>query len=169
MTKDTLRIRDARPEDAEPIVAIFNPIIESGLYTVFDAPFSVEAERDFIIRFPSRGIFHVAEDTNEGRLLGFQNVEPFASFCNAFDHVGVIGTYVDLNRRRIGVASALFEATFAAATGKGFRKIFAYTRADNPAALAAYQAHGFRVIGKAEKHALIRNRYIDEILIERFL
>jgi hypothetical protein len=40
-----LVVREARPEDAGPIVAVLNPFIESGLYTVFDAPLTEEAER----------------------------------------------------------------------------------------------------------------------------
>ncbi len=38
-----LLIQEARPDDAEAIVDIFNPIIKAGIYTVFDAPFTVEA------------------------------------------------------------------------------------------------------------------------------
>ena len=55
-----LHIRDATPDDAAAIVAIFNPIIETGLYTVFDAPFTVEFERTYIQSLPERAIFHVA-------------------------------------------------------------------------------------------------------------
>lgn len=45
-------IREALPDDAEAIVSIFNPIIEAGIYTVFDTPFTVEAERAYILNFP---------------------------------------------------------------------------------------------------------------------
>ncbi len=37
-------IREARLEDAAPVVGILNAIIEAGEYTVFDSPFTVEAE-----------------------------------------------------------------------------------------------------------------------------
>ena len=40
-------VREAQPDDAEAIVAIFNPIIEAGLYTAFDTPFTVEVERNY--------------------------------------------------------------------------------------------------------------------------
>jgi len=51
----------------------------------------------------------------------------------------------------------------------GYEKIFAYVRGDNPSALATYQKHGFEIIGTAKKHAKIDGKYIDEILIEKFL
>lgn len=101
--------------------------------------------------------------------MGFQIVEPYATYTAAFDHVGTLGTYVDLDVRRQGVARMLFEATLDAARRMGYEKIFTFVRADNPAALQAYLGQGFRVIGTARNHARIDGRYIDEILIEKFL
>ena len=37
-----LGIREARPDDAEAIVRILNPIIAAGVYTAFDTPFTSE-------------------------------------------------------------------------------------------------------------------------------
>jgi L-amino acid N-acyltransferase YncA len=160
-------IRDATPGDAEAIAGILNPIIVSGLYTALDTPFSVADERAFIERFPARGVFHVA--LIDGEVVGFQNVSPFATYTAAFDHVGVIGTYVSLERRRTGIGGRLFAATFAAARRQRFEKLFAFVRSDNPAALDAYRRHGFDVIGTARRHAKIAGRYVDEIMIETWL
>jgi L-amino acid N-acyltransferase YncA len=162
-----LLVRDVTPADAEAIVGILNPIIETRAYTVFDAPFTVDAERQYIERFPPRGIWKVAAGRSDGRVAGFQVLEPFGPYTKAFDHVGKVGTYVDLAQRRRGIAKALFAATFEAARGKGYEKLFTFVRADNPVALAAYQAHGFEAIGTARRHAKIDGRYVDEILIEK--
>ena len=161
--------RPAQPEDAAAIVAIFNPIIESGKYTAFDTPFTVEAEREYIANFPARGIFHVAVRQDDQRIVGFQSMEPFATYTHAFDHVGVVGTYVDLAERRQGIAGQLFAATFEAARQKGYEKLFTFIRADNPAALATYQQQGFQIIGTAHRQAKINGSYVDEIMVERFL
>lgn len=163
------QIRDALPDDAAAIIAIFNPIIETGLYTVFDTPFSVETERDYIADQHERGIFHVAVHPDDGRIVGFQVVDPFAAYTSAFDHVGSIGTYVALARRRQGIAAALFPATFEAARRSGYEKLLTFVRGDNPAALATYLGQGFAVVGTACEHAKINGRYIDEIIIERRL
>lgn len=165
----TIAIREVQIEDAGDIVGILNPIIQTRAFTTLDAPVTVEHQRDFISRFPSRGIFLVAVDTSSGRVVGLQDVEPFASFTHAFDHVGVIGTFIDLSLRRKGIGGRLFAATFDAARRKGYEKLFSYVRADNDPALTAYLKHGFRIIGTAEKHAKIDGRYIDEILIEKLL
>lgn len=162
-----IRIRPVRPDDAAGVASILNAIIEARRYTALDTPFSVGEERAFIETFPARGIFHVALD--DDRIVGFQNVSPYATYTHAFDHVGVIGTYVDLERRRQGIATRLFEATFAAAPGKRYEKLFAFVRADNPAALQAYLRHGFQVVGTAKNHARIDGRDIDEVFIEKAL
>ncbi len=162
-------IREARPDDAEAVVGILNPVIETGKHTVLDGPFSVEEERRFIAGFPPRGIFHLAENRSDGRVVGLQTMEPFATYTHAFDHLGVIATYVDLGCRRQGIGKRLFEATFEAARQKGYEKIFTYVRGDNPAALTAYLKCGFWIVGTAQKHAKCGGRYVDEIIIEKFL
>jgi L-amino acid N-acyltransferase YncA len=164
-----LEIRKARPDDAEAIVRILNPIIEAGAYTVFDTPFTAEAEREYLLKFPAQGVFLLAARQDDGQIVGFQSMEPFARYTRAFDHVGVLGTYVDLDCRRQGIATALFRATFAAAVSKGYEKIFTFVRADNPAALQTYLRQGFRTVGTALRQARIGGTYIDEIIIEKQL
>jgi L-amino acid N-acyltransferase YncA len=164
-----LEIREARPDDAEAVVGILNPIIAAGLYTVFDTPFTPDAEREYIRNFPARGVFLLAVDRADNRVVGFQSMEPLAGYTHAFDHVGVLGTYVDLNCRRRGIATQLFRATFAAAVRKGYQKIFTFVRADNPPALQTYLRQGFRTVGTAHRHARVGGRYVDEIIIEKFL
>jgi L-amino acid N-acyltransferase YncA len=162
-------VREAQPDDAEAIVAIFNPIIEAGLYTAFDTPFTVEDERNYILNLPQRGIFHVAEHHQDKKIVGFQSMEPFATYTHAFDHVGVLGTYVDLSQRRQGIASCLFRAIFEKARAKGYEKIFTFIRADNLAALMTYLQQGFRIVGTAQQQVKIGGKAIDEIIIERQL
>jgi L-amino acid N-acyltransferase YncA len=164
-----IEIRDVRIEDAAEIAAILNPIITARCYTALDTPVTIEQEREFIRTFPARGVFLVAIDAASNRMVGFQDVSPFGAFTHAFDHVGVIGTYVNLERRREGIATRLFAATFDAACRKGYEKFFTYVRADNDAGLQTYLRQGFRIVGTASRHAKIDGRYIDEILIENLL
>ena len=161
-------IREVKIEDADGVCGVLNPIIEQGKFTVIDTPFSLAEEQAFIRQFPERGVFNVAISENQ-QVLGFQNVEPFASYTQAFAHVGIIGTYVDEQFRGMKIASRLFAETFAAAKNKGYEKLFAYVREDNRTALSAYLNQGFEVIGTAKKHAYVQGQYIDEVLIEKFL
>ena len=139
------------------------------MYTVLDTPLTADAERAFIRSCSARGVFLVAIDPADGTVVGFQNTQPLVTYTHAFDHVGETGTYVDLSRRRQGIATQLFQASFAMALEKGYEKIFTFVRADNPAALQTYLHHGFYVVGTARRHARVRGRYVDETLIEKFL
>ena len=143
--------------------------IRDRCYTVLDTPVSVETEFDYIIDFQDRGIWKVAVREPDGAIVGFQVLEPYANYTRAFDHVGILGTYVDLELRRHGIARRLFAATLEAARGKGYEKIFTFVRADNPAALQTYLGQGFVVVGNAKRQAKIDGQYIDEILIEKWL
>jgi L-amino acid N-acyltransferase YncA len=160
-------IRPAVVGDASGIVNVVNPIIEAGAYTAFDTPFSVEGEQRYIETLPPRGIFHVA--VSGETIVGFQSMEPFATYTHAFDHVGVMGTYVDLSCRRTGIGSALFEATLEEARRKEYEKLFTYILVHNVAALRAYTKHGFSIVGTARRHARIRNAYMDMLVVERQL
>ncbi|MEZ8037499.1 GNAT family N-acetyltransferase [Vibrio satsumensis] len=165
----SLKIRAVAIDDAQGIIDVLNPIIIEARYTILDQTFTVNEEKAFIESFPERGVFSVAVNETTNQLLGFQNVEPFASYTKAFDHVGIIGTYVDANSRGQGVAKQLFDYTFKAAEAKGYEKLFAYVRADNERALAVYLKQGFDIVGTAKKHGKIGDQYFDEILIEKFL
>ena len=119
--------------------------------------------------FPRRGVFHIAAHHPDRTIVGFQNVEPFADYTHAFDHVGIIATYVDLAWRRQGIGTRLFEATFEIARRKEYEKLFTYVRADNAAALAYYRKQDFYIVGTARRQAKLGGGYVDEIIIERFL
>lgn len=95
-----LIVRKVKMEDALGIINVLNPIITDGRFSILDTIFSEEEEEQFIENFPERGVFNVALNTEDSRVVGFQNVEPFASYTRAFDHVGIIGTFVDGQYRR---------------------------------------------------------------------
>jgi L-amino acid N-acyltransferase YncA len=164
-----LIIRPVCPDDAKGVVNVINPIIEAGQNTVFDTPFTPQFEREYILNLAARAVFYVAEDRTNGQIVGWQSLDAFAAYTHAFDHVGVIGTYVSLDHHRQGIGTQLAQATFATARDKGYEKIFSYVRADSPQSLTFYLKLGFRIVGTAQRQAKINSTYIDEIIIEKFL
>ena len=164
-----IRIRPVRVDDAEGVVQVLNPLILSGENTALDRVVTAEEEKTFINGFPVRGVFHVAERADDGVIVGFQNIEPFATYTDALAHVGIIGTYVHHSGQRQGIGRLLFEATRLAAKEQGYEKFIAFVRADNAGGLAYYKRIGFEAIGVAKRHAKIKGRYIDEVLIEKQL
>ena len=99
-----------------------------------------------------------------GQILGLQDVSP-----TSISGVGDISTFIALSAQGCGVGKALARVTFAAARAKGFRKLMAMIRADNPRAIRFYGSLGFRVVGKLERHVLAHGVLHDEILAEKLL
>ncbi|NNE10221.1 MAG: GNAT family N-acetyltransferase [Gemmatimonadetes bacterium] len=162
------------------MIAILNPIIEAGVHTIMQQTYTEEEQIAYIRDFPARGVFYVAlandgrgrahpagNDPAPARILGMQSVEPIPSTSPAtFAHVGDISTFVAPVAHRTGVGRALSHATIKAAWDAGFHKIMAGVRADNPGAVAFYRSVGFRLIGTARRHARVRDRWIDEVMLE---
>ena len=169
MNKINWVVRKAKPSDAQGMIDILNPIIEEGRYTILDIPFTEEEEKAFIRAFPEKGILNVAIHPITQVVVGFQAIEPFANYTHAFDHVGVIGSFVCDTFMRQGIASSMFATSFNQAKDIGYEKLFAYVRSDNERALATYLKQGFEHVGVAKKHAKIKGKYIDEVLIEKLL
>lgn len=157
-------IRSAREEDAAAITGCLNPIIEAGCYTIIDRAVSLDEQQAFIRDFPERGVFLLAVDA-AGQVLGLQSIEPVVG-QPAMQHVADIATFVHLECHRHGIGQALTAETFRLARERGFRKIMAMIRADNPRALAFYQSQGFKIIGTARQHSCVRDKYLDEIFTE---
>lgn len=169
-----IAVRNATPDDAEALVELLNPIIAARCYTAMVDPLTVREQRAFIEGLGPRAIFHVAEEAEPGvtdarRIVGCQELTPFVAESRAFDHVGVMATFVALDRHRRGIAARMFAASYEAGRQAGYEKIFTFVRADNEAGLRAYLGQGFRKIGVANRHAKIDGRYVDEVMIERFL
>ncbi len=160
-------IRFAREADAASMVALLNPIIQAGVYTVMDEPVTLDGQIEYIRQFPQHGIFLVAVRDDGGEVLGMQDVIPMSKGSKVFRHVGEISTFVALEVRGQGIGRRLCQATFGEAKRRGFRKLSAAIRADNPRAVAFYRGQGFRRVGVAREHAFIGGKYVDEVLMER--
>ena len=161
-------IRPAREEDAHAIVELLNPLIRAGTYTIMDEPLSVIDQVDFIRGFPGRGVYNVAVCNDSHEILGIQDVQPISARTHALEHVGEVSTFVSLAFHRNRIGSRLSRATFSEARQRGFLKLRATIRADNPQAMAFYQSQGFKVVGTA-MNAFVGGRYIDEVVAERVL
>lgn len=167
--KSQISIRRVETQDAQSIVDLLNPIIQADRYTTMDEQVSLDDQLAFIREFPTRGVFYVAVCNDSQKIVGLQDVVPKLPGTRVFDHVGLISTFVSLSSHRKGIGQRLSRATFQEAKKQGFLKICATVRADNTQAVPFYLSLGFRIIGTAQRHAFIKGRYIDEILMERFL
>ena len=86
-------VRAVTEADAASIVELLNPMIQAGIYSVMDEPFSVDDQIEFIRNFPQHGIYQIAIDKDTQKALGIQDVLPISTAV-VFRHVGEISTFV---------------------------------------------------------------------------
>ena len=162
-----IRIRPATLDDAEGVLEVLNSVVQERKYSSFDRILTVEEERQFIASLGERSGLFVA--ALEGRIVGFQTIEPFAAYTPAMDHVGIMGTFVHADFRDQGIGRQLAEASFKFAQETGYEKAVIYVRASNKAAQEFYQKLGFVPKGTLEKQVKIDGQYDDKVFMEMFL
>lgn len=137
-----MQIRAATPADADEMSRVLREIVAvNGRDRPSDPPFVLA----HYIDHPDRIQCSVAVD-HDGRILGFQSLKR-ASAGNRYGVAqgwGIIGTHVSPAAARRGVGAALFEASRTAAARARLPMIDATIGKDNTAALAYYEAMGFR-------------------------
>jgi L-amino acid N-acyltransferase YncA len=143
-------------------MTLLNAIITAGDFSAMDRPVSLAEQRAFIANYPATGVFFVALSGDE--LLGMQDVMPCAT---SPELTGEVSTFVRLGRQGQGIGSSLSAVTLLAARQRGFKRLYAKIRADNPKALRFYQHQGFRCV--AHETARIRSVVTDIVVTERRL
>jgi ribosomal protein S18 acetylase RimI-like enzyme len=162
-----IKIRPVTLDDAEGVLEVLNSVVQERKYSSFDKTLTAEEERQFIASLGERSGLFVAE--LDSRIVGFQSIEPFATYTLAMDHVGIMGTFVHTDFRGQGIGRQLAEASFKFAQEKGYEKAVIYVRASNKAAQEFYQKLGFVPKGTLEKQVKIDGEYDDEVFMEMFL
>lgn len=135
-----LFIRSVALDDAEEVAQLLARVVDSSVATALDpSAATVKGQRAFIESLPERAFYLAAIHADSGAIVGVQDVLP-----NELDpRVGDVSTFVDLERARTGIGSALTEATLARARAHEFEELHAVIQRVNESARAFYTARGF--------------------------
>lgn len=162
-----IKIRRATVNDAEGVMQVKNSVIAERTYSIISDALDLEAERKFIASLGKRSALFVAE--GDGRIVGFQTIEPFSDYTSAMEHVAIVGTWVLKEFRAKGIGHALAQATFRFAEKASYEKVVIYVRASNQGGQAFLRSLGFVPRGVLEKQVKIDGQYDDEVVMEMFL
>lgn len=136
-----MKIRDAVIGDTEQMSILLKELTALGKRK---SPDDEDFVRTNYIEDPGKVRCSVAED--DGVVLGFQSLKR-AEVGNTYGVEpgwGIIGTHIRPSAARRGVGRTLFAASSKSAKAALIMKIDATIAADNPEALAYYEAMGFR-------------------------
>ncbi len=161
-----ITIRDARPTDADAIVAIYNQGIEDRIATFETRLRTVEEMREQLRALADELAMVVA--------VGGHGVVGWAGYGayrprECYHGVGDYSVYVDRAARGHGVGRQLVEALVAAAAAKGCWKLVGRIFTGNEPSLTVADRAGFRRIGTYEKHARLDGAWVDVAVVERLI
>jgi ribosomal protein S18 acetylase RimI-like enzyme len=161
-------IREAKPEDAEALVALQSTIYKEGSWFVGDGPPSAEVlARKLRGLDPVMELYLVAGSPLEGtQLYGWLEINRF--FIRKMEHVAMLTLAVAKDKRRQGLGRGLLECSYDWAKRVGVEKIQLNVRASNGAAIALYEQQGFGIEGRERRQILDAGRYEDNVMMAKF-
>lgn len=160
-------IREAKEEDFTSIWKIFRKVVSEGEYT---STIRLETSQD--------NYEHSDEEDDqkkfitvlceiEQQIVGYATVEE--SIWELSRHAGELGIAVLPQFRGVGVGSALLGSVLRVASEKGFKKVNLSVFNTNKNAMNLYKRFGFKKVGEKKKQFYLQGKYIDEIIMEKFL
>lgn len=137
-------LRQARPEDAAALSAIYAPSVTAAVASFELVAPTAEEMAERLARFTALSPWLVCEV--DGAVCGYAYASRHherAAFQWALDSA----VYVAASHHRRGIARALYTALFELLRLQGFYSVHAGITLPNPASVALHEALGFRAIG----------------------
>ncbi len=102
----------------------------------------------------------------EGHVAGWAALSP-VSHRKAYRGVAEVSVYVGKNHRGIGVGLSLLNQLIECSEENGIWTLQAVVFEENLPSLRLHQKCGFRLVGRRERIAFYRGRWINTLLLER--
>ena len=168
-----IRIRPAKPEDAEKLLAIYAPYVEQTAITFeYEVP-TVEEFRERIHNTLKKYPYLVAEQ--DGEPVGYAYVGPFHD-RPAYDWAVETSIYVDQNKKRMGIGKKLHEALEEELRNRGFLNMnacIAYPAQEDEYLTrnsVEFHAHlGYRMVGQFHQCGYKFHRWYDMVWMEKLI
>lgn len=167
-TGENLIIRPAYPEDAAAFLETLEEVCQEGIYFLEDHAVRSVPEQEKMIRHLDRSRNLIAVAVLNSRIVG--GIAVFAggmsqksrNFCT-------LGIHVIKEARTMGIGSALLAYGMDWAKERNYHKLCLSVFSTNVRAISLYRKMGFLVEGCRKEQFYFRNRWVDEVLMAKFL
>jgi L-amino acid N-acyltransferase YncA len=159
----TIELRDALPDDAAAIAALYNQGIAERQATFETRPRRADEIAGW---FEPALPFIVAKA--DGHVVGFARVSSYSDRC-VYQGVGEHGVYVDGALRGRGVGQRLLRELAERSERRGLYKLTSRIFTTNGPSRAAHRAAGFEEVGIQRRHGRLDGEWKDCVLVERLL
>src|ERR1700733_13787543 len=161
---DSFQLRDARPDDASAIAAIYDPYVRTTCFTFEE----VAPDPDEIVsrmrKVRTAGLpYYVAEGPKKD-VIGYAYASLFHA-RSAYRYSVENSVYIAQDRVRRGIGLALMQRLIATCTALGFRQMIALIGAqkDNPASIGLHSRLGFKPVGTLSAVGWKFGRWLDVV------
>lgn len=158
-------IREARPEDAEALLAFMKQVGGETDNLTFGAeglPITAEQERAFLAGMAEaeKSVFYCAWEGQ--RLVGTGSI---SAMSRRMGHRAELGISVEKARWGRGIGSRIMEKLIGYAKEHGIEILSLEVRSDNARAVALYEGFGFQEIGRFPGFFKIGDEYVEFTLM----
>lgn len=162
----TVHVRDATPDDAPAITAIYNAGITSRKATFDTEPCTVaEIAHDLAADMATHPTVVVVDGE---RVVGFAWASSYRPRA-CYDGIAEFSVYVAPDAQRLGVGRRALTALIDRCEKLGFWKILSRIFTDNLASRALCAELGFREVGVYRRHGRLEGVWKDCAIVERLL
>jgi phosphinothricin acetyltransferase len=161
-----LRIREAVLHDIQRITEIHNQGIVDRESVLDLTPYPLNQRLVWFKNLSEREAVIVAEIN--GCVVGFSAIQPY-SHDDVYVHVGVATVWVEKDFRGRGIGRRLADKTFSLARKKGYRKLMFFAYCFNREKMGFYKKLGYEEVGTFKRHAKIKKRFTDVLVMEYLL
>lgn len=163
----TVVIRRAIEADAESLIRNINEVGAEGDWILTESlAWDLRREREWIRGFDdSSSVLYVGEV--DGRVVGQVDAH-IASYAKA-RHVSSLGIAITKSYRGLGIGRFLMERVLVWMKARGVEKAVLEVFSTNERAIALYQKLGFEVEGARKRHYKIRGKYVDDVMMAKWL
>ena len=172
---ETIRIRDASPDDAERLLAIYRPYVTDTAVTFEYAVPDMESFRQRITRTLENGYPYLVLE-RDGNILGYAYASRFRE-RKAYDYCAEISIYLDMNARHRGLGRYLYDRLETELKARGIRDLIAvitipseepdpYLSPDSP---RFHRSCGFTEAGCLHRCGLKFERWYHISFMEKFI
>ena len=163
-------LRDARVEDAEAILEIYNREVRESLATMDLVPRTLGQQRAYLSERSGALAVLVAEDKSQPNspVVGFASLSPFRDRPGYRTSVEN-SIYVRHDCHRMGIGKSLLEALIDQARSHGFHAIFARITGSRAPSMALHERQGFLLVGVEREVGRKFGQWLDVAVMQLIL
>lgn len=162
------QLRLSRARDAAQVIAAISAVCAERVYLETDCYISTP-QWERVLYTPLHYADHLLLIPElQGQVIGWCRIFPVSNSPKA-QHVGDVGIGLLKHFREIGIGTALMECAIEWAKAQRLEKLTASTFSTNLRAINLFEKVGFATIGVKRQQYKVDGKYVDQVLIERFL